>query len=127
MMRFSNAIAFVASIPRSTEFYRDVIGIDPVEEYDTFVLFGDGFSIHDGANLYEQAFGRPEAPARPWGRDNLDLYFVSDDLEADFARVSASATIVHPIRALPSGELAFRCLDPDGHLIEVGDGIYKEH
>jgi len=127
MMRFSNAIAFVNSIPRSMEFYRDVIGIEPVEEYDTFVLFGGGFSIHDGANLYEQSFGKKEDPARPWGRDNLDLYFVSDDLEADFARVSAAAKVVHPIQALPSGELAFRCLDPDGHLIEVGDGIYEEH
>jgi catechol 2,3-dioxygenase-like lactoylglutathione lyase family enzyme len=126
-MRFSNAIAFVESIPRSTAFYRDVIGVAPIEEYDTFVLFANGLSIHDGANLYEQAFGRPQNPARPWGRDNLDLYFVSDDLEADFARVSASTKVIHPIRALPSGELAFRCLDPDGHLIEIGDGIYEEH
>lgn len=127
MVRFSNAIVLVDSIPRSTEFYRDVIGVAPLEECDTFVLFANGFSIHDGGNLHEQAFARSPEPDRQWGQNNLDLYFVSDDLEADFERISAAATVVHPIRALPSGELAFRCLDPDGHLIEVGDGKYEEH
>jgi catechol 2,3-dioxygenase-like lactoylglutathione lyase family enzyme len=126
-MRFSNSIAFVDSIPRSTAFYRDVIGLTPVKEYDTIVMFGNGFSIHDGEILYEQAFGHPEEPRSPWGRRNLDLYFISDDLEGDFERVSKAATILPPIRMLPSGELAFRCLDPDGHLIEIGDGIYEPH
>jgi catechol 2,3-dioxygenase-like lactoylglutathione lyase family enzyme len=127
-MRFHNSIAFVDDIPRSTAFYRDVIGIAPLEEYDTFVLFADGFSIHDGDAIHEPALGRPrEEPHLPWGRNNLILYLVSDDLERDFARVSAEARILHPIKALPSGELAFRCLDPDGHFIEIGDGIYEPH
>jgi catechol 2,3-dioxygenase-like lactoylglutathione lyase family enzyme len=124
-MRFSNAIAFVDSIPRSTAFYRDVIGIAPIEEYDTFVLFANGFSIHDGSALYEQSFGGPDESGLPWGRRNLDLYFVSDDLKSDFERLSRAAVIVHPIRSLPSGELAFRCLDPDGHLIEIGDAGHE--
>lgn len=127
-MRFHNSIAFVDDIPRSMAFYRDVIGIAPREEYDTFVLFADGFSIHDGDAIYEAALGHPrEEPRLPWGRNNLILYFVSDDLESDFERVSKAATILHPIKTLPSGEFAFRCLDPDGHIIEIGDGIYKPH
>jgi catechol 2,3-dioxygenase-like lactoylglutathione lyase family enzyme len=126
-MRFSNAIAFVESIPESTAFYRDVIGIAPIEEYETFVLFANGFSIHDGGLLHDQSFGEPAKPGQPWGRRNLDLYFVSDNLEADFERLAQAAVIVHPIRPLPSGELAFRCLDPDGHLIEIGDAGHEVH
>lgn len=127
-MKFHNSIPFVDDIPRSLAFYRDVIGVAPREEYDVFVLFADGFSIHDGDAIHEAALGVPrEAPPVAWGRRNLILYFVSDALEADFERVAKAATILHPIRALPSGEFAFRCLDPDGHIIEIGDGIYVPH
>jgi len=127
MMTFQHAIAFVDDIAASTAFYRDVIGIAPIFESETFVLLTPGFAIHDGDTLHDAALGRSREPGAPWGRDNLDLYLVSDSLEEDFARVAGAATALHPIRALPHGEHAFRCLDPDGHIIEVGDGINEPH
>ena len=122
MVRFRNAIAFVDDIATSTAFYRDVIGIPPTFESETFVLFADGFSLHDGDALHEAALGRAREPGAGWGRDNVVYYFVSDALDEDFARVSGAARILHPIRVLPHGERAFRCLDPDGHILEIGDG-----
>jgi catechol 2,3-dioxygenase-like lactoylglutathione lyase family enzyme len=127
MIRFHNAIAFVDSIATSVAFYRDVIGIAPTFESATFVLFADGFSLHDGDALHRAAIGRSREPGASWGRDNVAYYFVSDSLEHDFARVSQATTVLHPIKALPHGELAFRCLDPDGHILEIGDGIYEPH
>ncbi|MBN2177647.1 MAG: VOC family protein [Demequinaceae bacterium] len=127
MIRFHNAIAFVESVSASTAFYRDIIGITPIFESETFVLFPDGFSIHDGDALHDAALGRSREPGATWGRDNTVYYFVSDTLDEDFSRVTKASTILHTIQALPSGELAFRCLDPDGHILEVGDGIYEPH
>jgi catechol 2,3-dioxygenase-like lactoylglutathione lyase family enzyme len=123
IIRFSNAIAFVTDVARSKAFYRDVMGIPLVSQFDEFVLFEGVFSIHGGTSLYRQAFDRA-APGGSWSHDNVDFYFVSDNLDADFARVSAGATVVHPIRLNPGGERLFPCLDPDGQLVEIGDGKY---
>ncbi len=127
MIRFHNAIAFVEDVATSTAFYRDVIGISPVFESETFVLLTPGFSIHDGDALHDAALGRSREAGAPWGRDNIDFYFVSDSLERDFERVAKATTILHPIKTLPHDELAFRCLDPDGHILEIGDGIHEPH
>jgi catechol 2,3-dioxygenase-like lactoylglutathione lyase family enzyme len=127
MMTFHHAIAFVDDIAASTTFYRDVIGIAPLFESETFVLLTPGFAIHNGDALHAAALGRSREPGAPWGRDNLDLYLVSDSLQDDFERVAKATTVLHPIKALPHGELAFRCLDPDGHILEIGDGINELH
>jgi hypothetical protein len=86
-----------------------------VFESETFVLLTPGFSIHDGDTPHDAALGRSREPGARWGRDNIVYYFVSDSLEDDFARVAKATTIRHPIKALPHGELTFRCLDPGGH------------
>ena len=41
--------------------------------------------------------------------------------EEDFARLAGLARIVHPIRTEPWGQRVFRLLDPDGHIVEVGE------
>ncbi len=127
MIHFEHAIAFVDDIPASTAFYRDVIGLAPVFESETFVLLTPEFAIHDGDALHNAALGRSREPGAPWGRDNVDFYFVSDSLEDDFERVAEATTVLHPIKALPHGERAFRCLDLDGHILEIGDGINEPH
>ncbi len=83
MTRFYNSIPFSRDIAKTVSFYRDLVGIEPVQQYD---------------------------------------HFVADDLDARFERISAEAPILHPIREVPHGERLFRCLDPDGHVVELGSG-----
>ena len=116
-------IVFVSDIARSTAFYRDVLGQSIQHDYGTIVMFEHGFSIHDGVNLLEKTYKRPGAFANgPQGRDNLDIYFETDDLESAFeAVVKSGVDVIHPIEVQEWGQRVFRFHDPDGHIVEIGD------
>ncbi len=75
--QFRNSIALVHNIEISKAFYRDVIGINIVQDSGSFVLFEGKFAIHDAALFY----GSIEKPydGEKMGRDNLDLYVTTDD------------------------------------------------
>ena len=116
-------IVFVTDMARSTAFYRDVLG-QPIEhDYGQIVMFAHGFSIHDGPNLLGKVYKKPGAfPSEPQGRDNIDIYFETDDLEGALDTVVASgAEVIHPIEAQEWGQRVFRFHDPDGHIVEIGD------
>ena len=49
-------IVFVGDVPRSTAFYRDVLGQPVSEDHGTVVMFEHGFEIHDGVNLLEKTY-----------------------------------------------------------------------
>ena len=116
-------IVFVSDIARSTAFYRDVLGQSIQHDYGTIVMFEHGFSIHDGVNLLEKTYKRPGAfPNGPQGKDNLDIYFETDDLESAFeAVVKSGVDVIHPIEVQEWGQRVFRFHDPDGHIVEIGD------
>ena len=116
-------IVFVSDIASSTAFYRDVLGQPIKHDYGQIVMFEHGFSIHDGPNLLENTYKNPGAfPNGPQGKDNLDIYFETDDLEGALAAVVESgAEIIHPIEVQPWGQRVFRFHDPDGHIVEIGD------
>jgi catechol 2,3-dioxygenase-like lactoylglutathione lyase family enzyme len=120
-MRFVNPLPFVADIARSKAFYQTLLQLRIVQDHGNVVLFEGGFAIHDGATLYQTVFGRPEMPAGPYGRDNLVLYFETDDLLSAFRRVDGQAHLIHPIRTESWGQRVFRCWDPDRHIVEIGE------
>jgi hypothetical protein len=56
------------------------------------------------------------------GRDNFELYFETGDLDTVLQRLmDVGVTLVHPLREQPWGQRVFRCFDPDGHIVEVGE------
>ncbi|WP_373356024.1 VOC family protein [Pseudoroseicyclus sp. CXY001] len=120
-MRFVNPLPFVADLERSRRFYEGVLGLRVTEAEGAVVIFEGGFAIHEGAALHRTIFGQPPVEAGPWGRGNLVLYFEEPELEAAFARVSAAAEIIHGIEVQAWGQRVFRCRDPDGHIVEIGE------
>jgi catechol 2,3-dioxygenase-like lactoylglutathione lyase family enzyme len=122
-MRHVATIVFVSDVARSTAFYRDVLGLLVEQDHGTIVQFEHGFAIHDGPNLLGKTYKKPgEFPSEPQGRDNIDIYFETDDLEAAHRAVTASgARVIHPIETQEWGQRVFRFHDPDGHIVEIGD------
>ena len=122
-IRHVATIVFVSDIGRSKAFYRDILGQSVTEDHGTVVMFEHGFEIHDGVDLLEKTYKKPGGfPNGPQGKDNLDVYFEADDLEAALAAVVASgADVIHPVETQPWGQRVFRFQDPDGHIVEVGD------
>ncbi len=118
-----STIVFVRDVQRSTAFYHDVLGQRVTQDHGTVVMFEHGFEIHDAVNLLEKTYKRPGGFANgPQGKQNLDIYFETDDLEGAYAAVSAAGIeIIHPIEVQHWGQRVFRIHDPDGHIVEIGD------
>ncbi|MBN1774982.1 MAG: VOC family protein [Clostridiales bacterium] len=118
--QFRNSIALVQDVEISKAFYRDVIGINIVQDSGSFVLFEGNFAIHDAALFYGYIEKRYEG--EKMGQDNLDLYMTTDDLVAMQEKLKlAGVKFIHGIRQFPWGESVFRIYDPDSHIIEIGD------
>ena len=120
VMRFVNPLPFVKDIEASKRFYRDVVGLSVLEDHGNFVRFNTGFAIHDGASLARTIWNTVD-PTDTYGRQNLLLYFETDDLDAAFADVSQHAEIIHPVETQAWGQRVFRFYDPDGHAVEIGE------
>jgi len=119
-MRFTNPLVLSTDVAAATAFYRDAMGLTVVEDYGNFVMFEGGFALHDRNAWLGYTFDAipPEEHEPPHG---VPLYFVSDDLDKDFARLASVANVVHPIKTEHWGQRVFRFRDPDGHLVEIGD------
>ena len=117
-----NPLVFVTDMGESLDFYRDVLRREPIERDEHFVLFDDGFALHDGSELLLSIYPeRPRQTVDHWGRDNVALYFESDDLESDHRRLAAKYPLIHPLRREPWGGRIFRLHDPDQHVVEIGE------
>jgi catechol 2,3-dioxygenase-like lactoylglutathione lyase family enzyme len=118
--RFRNSIALVQDTQISKAFYRDIIGINIVQDSGSFVLFEGNFSIHDAAIFY--GYIQKQYEGDKMGRDNLDLYLTTDDLVAMQEKLElAGVKFIHKIQKCDWGESVLRVYDPDGHIIEIGD------
>ena len=122
MITFTNPLVFVTNLDDSVDFYRDLLRREPIEHDQYFVLFDDGFALHDGTELLLSIYPtRPRQTASRWGRDNLALYFESDDIEGDHQRLADRYPLIHPLRLEPWGGRIFRLHDPDQHVVEIGE------
>lgn len=116
-----NPLPFVRDVESSKKFYTGVLGLAILEDHGDFVMFENGFAIHDGASLFKTVFGVDETNSNCYGRANLVLYFEVADLDERYARISGEIDLIHGIREEPWGQWVFRFFDPDRHVIEVGE------
>lgn len=124
MVEYKNTIVFVRDVRASRAFYESVLGLTVTEDFGTIVFFEGGLAIHDGQDLQRKIFKRDDFASEPQGRSNLELYLESAELAQCFVRVSASGSeIIHPIERQEWGQLVFRFLDPDRHIVEIGEPL----
>lgn len=120
-MKFINPLPFVRDIERSKTFYKTVLGLSVRQDHGNFVMFDNGFAIHEGASLFKTVFGEKDQNEAPYGRDNLVLYFEVEAIEDVFDRLSPHISLIHDVRQEPWGQKVFRFHDPDRHIIEIGE------
>lgn len=120
-MKLSLNALFVEDVASSKRFYAEVLGQEILMDNGAHVAFVGGFSIWQRGFALGTIFG---ASREKKGSQEFELCFESENLEGDFERVKDSgATIIHPIIAQPWGQLVFRALDPDSHIIEVAESL----
>lgn len=121
MPRIDYVIQYVASLGRSTTFYRDVIGLTLRIEGDGYVEFEMGntkFSLFERSKLPE-LIGR-EAGEAPCG----EIGFIIDDLDTEAARLKdLGVEILAGPTDRPWGERTLHISDPDGNIIEFAQKL----
>ncbi len=119
-IKFHHAIALVKNVEASKKFYEEVIGLKAEKVYDTFVLFEGGFSIHAADVFY--GYINKTYHGEKLGAYDVDFYFTTSDLPAMEQKLKeANVEFLHGIKQHDWGEKVIRILDPDGHLLEIGD------
>ena len=119
-MKFCSPLFAVRSIEAAKTFYQEVLGQKLILDHGTNVTFEGGFALQEG---FPELVGFPAENLcwKPW---NGELYFETEDLETDAARIKAAgAEVLHDIREYPWGQRVFRFFDPDGNLVEVGESM----
>ena len=123
-VKFKVAVIFVKDVDASRAFYEGLLGQKVTMDHGENVEFEGGLSIWDVNHAYEMVYQRAPESDAPLGRENLELYFESSDLDAIWQTLSdARVDVVHPMREQPWGQRVFRVHDPDGHVVEVGEPI----
>jgi catechol 2,3-dioxygenase-like lactoylglutathione lyase family enzyme len=123
MAKYVSALIAVGDMARSRAFYEGLLGQKVKFDFGPNVAFEAPFAIHERTHFQSLLGERHEERARPagsapWG----ELYFEEDDLETiERTLRNAGVAFVHPISEQPWGQRVFRCLDPDGHVVELGE------
>lgn len=119
-MKYCSALYAVRSIEAAKAFYQQVLGQNIVLDHGTNVTFEGGFALQEGfAGLV--GFQEDNVRWKPW---NGELYFETEDLVVDAARIRESGVeLVHDVKEYPWGQRVFRFFDPDGNLIELGESM----
>ena len=123
-IRFVSPVVFVRDIEVSKKFYSELLGLKIIQDDEVFVLFWEHFSIHQARELLTTVFEKEMGESSQLqGKNNLLLYFETDDLEGLFARLQHQVRLIHPIKQQAWGQKVFRFYDPDNHVVEIGEPI----
>ena len=121
---FEGPAIFVSDMQASRAFYEDLLEQEVLADFGANVPFKSGFSLWEARHAVDVIYqGRRKAP-QTLGRDNVEYYFETPDLDAVWAKVEREwKAIIHPIAEAPWGQRGFRVHDPDGHVVEVGEPL----
>lgn len=108
---------FVKDLPRMTAFYRDVVGLQPVEE----TRLSDWVEFRGDAQFALHAIPAPiaagiviDSPPRPRGQGGTKLTFAVTDVDATLATIEGMGL---PLLRRPWGSV--EAVDPEGNVFAL--------
>ena len=121
-LQYQASAIFVKDVKASRAFYEGLLGQKVLMDHGQNIGFEGGFAIWEVNHAFEMVYRRPPESGEPLGRENLELYFESTDLDQIWQQLAgAGVQVVHPVREQPWGQRVFRVQDPDGHVVEIGE------
>jgi catechol 2,3-dioxygenase-like lactoylglutathione lyase family enzyme len=117
-MRFYGAMLFVKDLERMTAFYRDVLGLQPVEDtrLDNWIEFsgaGVRFALHAIPSAIAAGI-TIESPPRAREQSATKLTFAVRDVDSTLGKVEALGL---PLLKRPWGDV--EAVDPEGNVFAV--------
>lgn len=120
---YQSTVLFVNDVEKSKNFYTQVMGEEIELDLGLNVGFKSGLAIWDGNYGRRVIFGEERAEeSHSCSKKLFELYYETDDMNKTYEILKASDTeFVHIIKEQPWCQLTVRILDPDGHMIEIGE------
>jgi predicted enzyme related to lactoylglutathione lyase len=120
-MKHVDTIILVKDIKASKDYYQGTLGLEILSDWESMIIFKDRFAIHQSSLLQPQANIKSELKKGSQGCGNVVIYFEVDNIKDEYERLLRKGVkIIHGIISLPWQKI-FRCKDPDGHIIEIGE------
>lgn len=121
MTELAYTILLVQDLEAAKAFYTRHFGQIVDVDMGKLIGFKSGLALWEQGDMAAQA-GLESASPLIKGRGGMELEFHSEDIDALFnCLLAAGVQMVHEVRTHPWGQKVFRCLDPDGHCIEVDE------
>jgi catechol 2,3-dioxygenase-like lactoylglutathione lyase family enzyme len=115
----NSSIILTKNMERAIRFYREVLGLELQKQFETVAFFQDGLVIHDEA-VYLNYIGGSDPSAAGF---KAVYYYIASDID-ETARLLQEKNVefIHRVEEQSWGERVIRFCDPDGNVIEIGDG-----
>ncbi len=118
-MKFVNPILIVKDKRLSFDFYRDVIGLRLVADFGDYVTLSGGLTLRTEESWL--GMNGIDPSVLHYG-NAAELYFEEEHFDEFLARLDANMVdCLFPPSEHEWGQRFVRLLDPDGHVIEVGE------
>ncbi|MBN1288548.1 MAG: VOC family protein [Actinobacteria bacterium] len=119
---FVAAVVFVNNISTSREFYENILGMRVEMDNGPNILYEGGLSLWQEDRALSIIYGTDTGKDMPLGRNNIELYFESGELEAVKAQLEKRGIgFIQDIHDEPWGQRSLRFTDPDGHIVEIAE------
>lgn len=116
-------VLFVREREEAIQFYTEFLFQEVEMDLGPCVSFQSGFSIWESKHVADVTRLDP-ANSLIRGRGGFEMYFEIWNLNRLYQKMEeAGVQIVHQIIEQPWAQRVFRCIDPDGHFIEVGESL----
>ncbi len=116
-MKLKNVLIVVKEIEKSKKFYKNLFGLDVIQDNDGNVILSEGLVLQD-AEIWKSYIGKNVIVHN----NATELYFEENDIESFVKRLDAYEEKVQYVTRLtecPWGQKLVRFYDLDGNLIEV--------
>ncbi|MGI5896416.1 MAG: VOC family protein [Oscillospiraceae bacterium] len=122
-MQFKNPLLVVENMERTVAFYKKVLGLRVVMDFGANVTMTGGVCFQSKESWKD--FLQVPQERITFGGLDAELYFEEDCFDDFLQKLSALEQIqlVHPAIEHRWGQRAIRFLDPDGHVVEVGENM----
>lgn len=115
----------VRDMERSLAFYREVLGLEVVNDFGANKVLTGGLSLQT-LETWAEFLDKPVEDIR-FGGNDAEMYYVAEDFDAflDVLKEHPETKLIRPPVEHRWGQRAVRLYDPDGHIIEVGESLNK--
>lgn len=122
-MKFKNNTLVVSDIQESLDFYKTVLGLQVVADFDDSITLIGGIVLQTRES-WAQFIQKAEQEICFQGND-AELYFEEDDFDVYLNQLKNFSKIhyVHALLEQRWGQRIIRFYDPDGHIIAVAESL----